>query len=88
MPISLICFSGFYFVPPFGTCSSIASFCLACRFYFSVSGRLVMFPDLGEMTFVGDVLCVLAVHSPLITIDICSRGAPYVGSLGPSVVAG
>lgn len=37
---------------------------------------------------VGDVLCILAAHSPLATRAICSRGVPYVGCVSPSVVAG
>ena len=44
--------SGFIFlVSSFETCSLVASFCLTCCFYFYVSGRLVTFPDLGEVAF-------------------------------------
>ena len=38
---------------PFGTCSSVASLCLNCCFYFSLSGRLVAFPDLRNAAFCG-----------------------------------
>ena len=41
----------FYLVPSFGTYSSLVSFCLILCFYFCVFGRLVMFPDLGEVAF-------------------------------------
>ena len=38
--------------------------------------------------YVADVLWGPAVYSPLVTRAICSRGALYVGFMGPSVVAG
>ena len=44
-----------------------------------------MFPDLKKWPFVGVVLCMPAVQFPLVTRAICSRGAPYVGCMGPSV---
>ena len=47
-----------------------------------------MFPNLGEVVFLGDVLCIPAAYSPLVTRAICSRCAPYVGYVGPSVVMG
>ena len=36
----------------------------------------------------GDVLWVLAAHSPLVIKSICSGGAPYVGGMWPSAVVG
>ena len=35
----------------FGTYFSVSSFCLICYFYFYVFGRLVTFPDSGEVAF-------------------------------------
>ena len=46
------------------------------------------FPTLEKWPFVGYVLCVPAAHAPLVTQAICSRGSPYDGHVGPSVVAG
>ena len=43
--------TGFYLLLSFGTCSSVVSFCLSCYFYFYVSGNLVTFPSLREVTF-------------------------------------
>ena len=58
-------------------------------FYSYVFGRLIMFPNLGEVPFfVGDILCVSAAHYPLVTRAMCFRGAPYVGHMGASVVTG
>ena len=85
---------GFYLLPSSETYSSVASFCLSCCLYFYISGKLFMFPDLGEGPSAEDILCAPAAHSPLITQAICSRGSPiravwvlllwwgdYVGSL-------
>ena len=57
-----------------------------CYFYFYVFVKLVMFPNLVEVPYVGDVLCIPAAHFPLVSGTICSRGAPYVGCVGRSVV--
>ena len=46
------------------------------------------FLTLEKWPFVGDILCVPAPQSPLVIRALCSRGAPYVGCMGPSVVAG
>ena len=32
-----------------------------------------MFLDLGEVTSVGGILCIITLHSPLITQAVCSR---------------
>ena len=40
-----------------------------------------------KWSYIGDVLWGPAAHSPLVTRAICSRGAPYVGFMDPSVVA-
>ena len=37
------------------------------------------FPNLGEVAFVGDIICVPAAQAPLIIRAICYRCAPYVG---------
>ena len=44
------------------------------------------FPTLEKWPFVGDILCVQAAYSPLVTRAVCSRGALYMGCTGPSVV--
>ena len=44
------------------------------------------FPTLEKWSFVGDVLCLPAAHSPLITKAIYSRDAPYEGCVDTSVV--
>ena len=46
-----VVFFCFFFFFSFGICSSIASFCLICCFYFCVSHMLVTFPDLREAAF-------------------------------------
>lgn len=46
----LVSFLGFYLVPSFETCS-ITSFCLIFCFHLYLFGRLVIFPNLGEVTF-------------------------------------
>ena len=48
-------------------------------------GRL-HFLTLEKWPFVRDILRNPAVHFPLVAKTICSRGAPYVGCLGPSFV--
>ena len=77
----------FYLVPLFGTYFSVASFVLICCFYSYLFGWLVIFPNLGDVAFLEYVLYVPAAHSSLITRAMCSRGAPYEGCLGPSLVA-
>ena len=72
---------GFYLVPSSGTYSWVASFSLSCYPYFCVCGRLVMFLNLGEVVLY--VLCIPAVHSPLVTQAMCSRGSPLRGLCGP-----
>lgn len=42
-----------------------------------------MFPDLGKVTLCNRCPGGSTVHSPLIIRAICSRGAPYVGCMGP-----
>ena len=77
LPISTsLSSSGVLFFPSSGTCSSVASFCLICCFYFYVSGRLVTFPDWEKWPFVGNILWGPAAHSPLDTRAICSRAVP------------
>lgn len=39
-----------------------------------------------KWSFVGKVLCIPAARFPLVTTAVCSRSAPYVDFLGPSVV--
>ena len=75
---------GFYLLSSFGT------FCLIFRFYFYVPGRLVMFPDVGEVDFCGRgyILCIPVAHCPLVTRAVCARAVPYLGSVGPSVMLG
>ena len=46
---------------------------------------LVKYSDIEEVVFLGNVLYVPTVHSPLITRAICARSPP---SVGPSVVRG
>ena len=41
-----------YLGPPFGTYSSVTSFCLTSYFCFCVFGKLITLPDLGEMASV------------------------------------
>ena len=75
---------GFCFVPLFGTYSSVTSFFLIFCFYFFISGRSVMLPDLGEE---GDVLGGPEAQFSLITRAVSSRSTPYVGCEGSSLVA-
>ena len=42
------------------------------------------FSILDKCPFVGDVPCITAVHSPLVTRTICYKGALYVGCMVPS----
>ena len=49
---------------------------------------LVTVPNLEEVAFVGDILCIQAVHSPLVTRATCSRHMLCVRSIGSSVVPG
>ena len=63
-----------YLIPLFETCSSVASFCLTCSYFYVASG-LVTFPDLREVAFWRSSLHP-RIHSLLITT--CSKGAPYV----------
>ena len=74
----------------FGTHSSVASFCLCLCFLFlcMILGKSVTFCNPGEWPPVGDFQWGLAAYSPLFTGAICSRGAPYVGCMGLSLVAG
>ena len=60
---------------------------LICSFYFCVSGRLVPFPDLGEVAIVEDILCIPAANFPPVTGAIRSTGAPYVGCVWSALVA-
>ena len=46
------------------------------------------FLTLEKGPFEGEILCVPAAHSPLVTKAICSRGVPYVGCMDPSLVVG
>ena len=65
-PCHLVLLLGFYLVRLSGTYSSVASFCLNFYFYFYVYGRLC-FSTLEKCPPVGDVLCIPAVNSPLVT---------------------
>ena len=56
-------------------------FFFICSFYCYVFGRLVKFPNLGEVPFVGEVLCIQAAHSCLVTRAMCSSGTPERGAL-------
>lgn len=47
-----------------------------------------MFPDLGEVALVGDILWGQSAYSTLVTRAICPRGAPCVCCVGSSVVVG
>ena len=47
---------------------------------------LFCFLTLENWSFIGDVLCIPAVHSPLITRAQCSWGAPYVDYMHPYTV--
>ena len=44
------------------------------------------FPTLEKWPALGDIPCVPAAHSPLVTQAVCSRDSLYEGCLGPSVV--
>lgn len=68
---------GFCFVPLFGTYSSVTSFFLIFCFYFFISGRSVMLPDLGEE----DVLGGPEAQFSLITRAVSSR-SPLCGLRG------
>lgn len=48
-------------------CSSVTTFCLICCFYFCVYGKLIMFPNLGEMAFCRICLCASEHIAPLVT---------------------
>lgn len=48
-------------------------------YIFNVLGRSVIFPDLGIVAYVQDILWGLAAHCSLVTRGVRSRGAPYVG---------
>ena len=43
---------------------------------------------LEKWTYVGYVLLHSAAHSPLVTRTVCSKGAPYVGYMGPYILVG
>lgn len=58
----------------FETHSFIASFYLDCCFHFYVSGRLVMLSDLGNLPFVGDIMCPSNTSPSHHRGAICSRG--------------
>lgn len=79
-PLHLVLPVGFYLVPSFEICSSIASFCLTC-FYFYVFDGLVTSPNLEEVTFCRRYPmfqhCI-----PLWSPVICSRGNPLCGLCG------
>ena len=76
IPTSLCSSSGVYLIPLFRTCSFVPSSCLTHCCDFCVSSKLVMFPDLGEVTFCRSFLCTPVAHSPLDTRTICSRNVP------------
>lgn len=46
------------------------------------------FPTLEMWPFTGYILCFSAVHSPLVTRAVFSRGAHYVSLMGPFVIVG
>ena len=69
---------GFYLAPLFWTYSSVSPFCLICIFNPMCLVGWLHLPILEEWPFVGDIPCISAVHSPLVTRAICSRDALYV----------
>ena len=73
----------FYLVLSFGTHSLFTSFCLIFSSYFYILGRLVMFPDFGEVACVRNILEAPVAHCPLLTRAICSMTALDVGCVGP-----
>lgn len=62
-------------------------FHLACV-YFCVLGRLVMSPHIGQVALFMRYPMDLETYSFMLTRVICSRGTPYMGSVGLSVVVG
>ena len=64
-------------------CLSVTSFYLTYCVYFCVLGRLVMFPDFGEVAFGRRCLLVPAVHPSVFTRAACYRGARLCGLCGP-----
>ena len=64
----------------------VSSFYLILCVYFYVLGRSVTFPSLGEVVLCRRHLWGPTAHSPLVTRVVCSRRAPYVGFVGPSVL--
>ena len=67
-PLHLVLW-GFYLVVSPGTCSSAASFGQGCYWYFYVCGGLG-FSTLERWPSVGNILCIPAVHSQLLTPTI------------------
>ena len=78
-PLHLFLLVGFYLVRSSRTCSSFASFCLSCCWYF-VSGELVMCSSLRGVVSCRRPPAVPAVHSPLITQAVCSDGSLLCGA--------
>ena len=60
-------FWGLNLVPLLGPCFYVASFCQNCCFHVYVSGRLITFPDLGEVAFCRSCPNVSEAQSPLVT---------------------
>ena len=85
---SLSSSSRIYIFSSFGTYSSVALFCRICCFYFYVFGKLVVFPDLWEVAFCRRCPMCPSITHPLVTQAVCSREAPSVSCVGPSVLVG
>ena len=49
---------------------------------------MLSFPILEKWSYAGDIPWCPTTHVPLFTRAMCSKGAPYVGCLGPSIVDG
>lgn len=60
--------------------------CLIFYIYFWVVGRLIMFPDLEEVVFYKKCPMLPRITFPVVTRTICSRDAPYLGFMCPSIV--
>ena len=73
-PLHSVLLLVFYFVPLPRTCFSVTSFYISCYIYFYVSHRLLTFPSFEEVVFFRRLPYVPAVHSPLTTQAVCSRG--------------
>ena len=67
--------SGVFYFPLSRPYSSATSCCPNCSLYSYVCHGLVMFLNLGTWPSVGSILCIPAVHAPLFTQAVHSRGS-------------